>query len=99
MAGDEAILSHGPPAPWTRYVSPSCDCPPDAAPHALKNPPATHPIPLAPQALEAFPAVGVTDCAGKRISGVRGGREGQRKQPSHHFLHLLLGGLAVPDDC
>src|SRR5271154_2076024 len=64
----------------------------------LEDPPAMHAVALAPQALETRAAVGVTDRAGKRIGGIRGGCAGERKQPPHHFLHLLLGGLAVTHD-
>src|SRR5882672_1366412 len=51
----------------------------------------------APLAIALPLAVRVADGAGERVGGVRSGRALQRQQPLHHLLHLLLGGVAVPD--
>jgi hypothetical protein len=49
------------------------------------------------EAAHADGGVGVRNCAGERVRGVGRRRAGKPQQPAHHFLHLFLRRLAVPD--
>src|SRR6266567_633807 len=63
-----------------------------------QNSPAAHAVALAPQAVQAFAAVGMADGASQRVGRVGRRRRRQREEPLHHLLHLALGRLAVADD-